>query len=168
MTTESAHLRSKRPRSIIAGPYGHPFHGILVTIPIGSWVASLVFDIAALVSGDPETYATGARLLVGIGILGAVLAGIVGLIDLSQLEAGSRARKIALVHMSLNLGVMVLFAISFAVRGDSTGVSTGGMALEIAGLAVLGASGFLGGELAYRYGVRVADEETQKQGFTAG
>jgi uncharacterized membrane protein len=168
MTTESAHLRSKRPRSRIAGPYGHPFHGILVTIPIGSWVASLVFDIAALVSGDPETYATGARLLVGIGILGAVLAGIVGLLDLSQLETGTRARKIALTHMSLNLGVIVLFAMSFAVRGDSTVVSVGGMALEIAGLAILGASGFLGGELAYRYGVRVADEETQKQGFTTG
>jgi uncharacterized membrane protein len=26
-------------------------------------------------------------------------------------------------------------------------------------------SGFLGGELAYRYGVRVADEETQQTGF---
>ena len=168
MTTESAHLRSKRQRSILAGPYGHPFHGILVTIPIGSWVASLVFDIAALVSRDPQTFAVGARLLIAIGILGAVLAGIVGLLDLSQLETGTRARKIGLVHMGLNLGVITLFAISFAVRGNSAGVSVGGMALEIAGLAILGASGFLGGELAYRYGVRVADEETQKQGFTTG
>jgi hypothetical protein len=32
-------------------------------------------------------------------------------------------------------------------------------------LAALAASGFLGGELAYRYGVRVADEATQSEGF---
>jgi uncharacterized membrane protein len=30
---------------------------------------------------------------------------------------------------------------------------------------VVGVSGFLGGELAYRYGVRVADEETQRTGY---
>jgi uncharacterized membrane protein len=30
---------------------------------------------------------------------------------------------------------------------------------------VLGVSGYLGGKLAYRYGVRVADEATQAAGF---
>jgi uncharacterized membrane protein len=29
----------------------------------------------------------------------------------------------------------------------------------------VGFSGFLGGELTYRYGVRVADEETQQRGY---
>ncbi|MGW3205659.1 hypothetical protein [Streptomyces sp. NPDC001135] len=33
-------------------------------------------------------------------------------------------------------------------------------------MAALGFSGFLGGKLAYRYGVRVADEATQAEGFT--
>jgi uncharacterized membrane protein len=33
------------------------------------------------------------------------------------------------------------------------------------GLAVIGVSGWLGGKLAYRYGVRVADEDTQAEGF---
>ena len=166
MTTESAHLRSKRPRSAIAGPYGHPFHGILVTIPIGSWVASLIFDIAALATGDDD-YSSGARLLVAIGILGALLAGVVGLIDLSQLEKGTRVRKIGLIHMSLNLVAIALFSTSFALRSGVEDTSIPGMVVGIAGLTVLAASGFLGGELAYRYGVRVADEETQKQGFTA-
>jgi hypothetical protein len=39
--------------------------------------------------------------------------------------------------------------------------------LSIIGLAVIGASGFLGGKLAYRYGVRVADESVQADGFKA-
>lgn len=32
-------------------------------------------------------------------------------------------------------------------------------------LAALTVSGYLGGELAYRYGVRVADENTQAEGY---
>lgn len=168
MTTDSAHFRSKRPRSIVAGPYGHPFHGILVTIPIGSWIASLVFDIAALATGDADDYSSSAQLLVAIGIFGALLAGLVGLIDLSQVERGTRARKIGLAHMTLNLIAIALFSISFALRSGVDGASVPGMVVGIAGLVVLAASGFLGGELVYRYGVRVADEETQKQGFTAG
>jgi hypothetical protein len=31
---------------------------------------------------------------------------------------------------------------------------------------VLAVSGYLGGKLAYRYGVRVADEATQAEGYT--
>jgi uncharacterized membrane protein len=40
--------QAKRPVSaVLAGPYGHPWHPILVTVPIGSWVASLVFDVSS-------------------------------------------------------------------------------------------------------------------------
>ncbi|NKX50712.1 DUF2231 domain-containing protein, partial [Arthrobacter deserti] len=46
-------------------------------------------------------------------------------------------------------------------------VNVGGFIISLIGMALLGVSGFLGGELAYRYGVRVADEETQSAGFKA-
>ena len=45
--------QAKHPVSLMAGPYGHPFHPILVTIPIGAWTASLVFDIASHVTTGP-------------------------------------------------------------------------------------------------------------------
>ena len=39
---------AKQPVSAaLTGPYGHPFHPMLVTVPIGAWISSLVFDIAA-------------------------------------------------------------------------------------------------------------------------
>ena len=38
--------------------------------------------------------------------------------------------------------------------------------LPVTVLAALGLSGYLGGKLAYRYGVRVAAETTQAEGFT--
>jgi uncharacterized membrane protein len=37
--------------------------------------------------------------------------------------------------------------------------------LAAGGLVLVGASGWLGGKLAYRYGVRVADEATQAEGY---
>ena len=168
MSDQDALHRAKHPATILAGPYGHPFHALLVTIPIGAWIASFVFDIAGLASDDPEPFAQGARWLIGIGLVGAVLAAAVGFMDFTRLTPGTRVRKIALTHMAINLTVTVLFAISLAVRlgsGDDA-VSVPGFIVSILALLLLGISGFLGGELAYRYGVRVADEETQRGGFS--
>ena len=36
----NSQLQAKHPVTSLAGPYGHPFHPILVTVPIGAWVAS--------------------------------------------------------------------------------------------------------------------------------
>jgi uncharacterized membrane protein len=158
---------AKRPRTPLAGPYGHPFHPILVTIPIGTWTASLVFDILGLLSDDPGPYALGAQILIAIGIIGAVVAAVFGLLDMSQLAAGTRARRTALIHMTANLVAVVVFAASWAVRAaeDHDEVSVLGMVLSVLGLLIVGFSGWLGGKLAYRYGVRVADEATQAEGF---
>ena len=30
--------RAKRPASVIAGPYGHPFHAAVVPVPIGAFI----------------------------------------------------------------------------------------------------------------------------------
>ncbi len=168
MTDELTPLRrAKRPATVLAGPYGHPFHALLVTIPIGSWVAAFVFDIVGFVSDDAEPFARGAALLIGIGLIGAVVAAIVGFLDLSRLASGTKARKIALAHMAINLTVTVLFAIALLIRLNAgfDDVSVAGFVVSVLALLLLGVSGFLGGELAYRYGVRVADEETQQTGF---
>ncbi|MBW9093007.1 DUF2231 domain-containing protein [Microbacterium jejuense] len=168
MSQNTPHARAKHPRTALAGPYGHPFHPILVTIPIGAWIASLVFDIIGLVSNDPEPYVRGAWVLIVIGLVGAVLAAVWGFIDYAQLGRSTAARRTATIHLTLNLGVVVLFVVDLLVRlsaDDQDEVSIVGFVLSIVGLAVLGVSGWLGGKLAYRYGVRVADERTQMEGF---
>ncbi|HEV8372012.1 MAG TPA: DUF2231 domain-containing protein [Actinomycetota bacterium] len=50
---------AKEPVSSLAGPYGHPFHPVLVTVPIGAWVASFVFDLASRWSDEPVVFAKG-------------------------------------------------------------------------------------------------------------
>lgn len=166
-TNDSAQYRAKRPRTILAGPYGHPFHAVLITVPIGAWTASLVFDVVAFFSADREAFTRGALWLVGIGVVGALLAAAVGLMDLATLTTGTKARRIALGHMVLNLTAIVLFTVSFLIRSAAgfDEVSVAGFVVSVIAFALVGLSGFLGGELAYHYGVRVADEKTQADGY---
>lgn len=161
--------RAKEPVSkLLAGPYGHPFHPILVTVPIGAWVSSLVFDVASRIVADPGFLVQGSRWLVAIGAIGAVAAALVGFLDLLAIPTGTPAFRTGLVHMSLNLTITAAYVVNFAWRagGDAAdGVPIGPLVLSALSLAGLGVSGYLGGKLAYHYGVRVADEATQATGF---
>jgi uncharacterized membrane protein len=161
--------QAKHPVSAaIAGPYGHPFHPILVTVPIGAWVASLVFDIGSLIVSDGRFLVQGSQWLIAIGVLGALAAATVGALDLLAIPRGTRAFRTGLVHMSLNLAITAAYVVNFLIRSADDGadsVGTGVLVLSVLSLAALGVSGFLGGMLAYRFGVRVVDESTQAEGY---
>jgi uncharacterized membrane protein len=159
--------QAKRPVTGLAGPYGHPLHPALVAVPIGSWVASFVFDVASHLVDDGRFLADGSRWLIGLGVLGALAAALVGFLDLFAIPTGTRAFRTALVHMSINLAVTAAYAAGFVLRGDhpASPVPAGPLLLSAFALAALTVSGFLGGELAYRYGVRVADETTQAEAY---
>jgi uncharacterized membrane protein len=159
----------KLPVTVLAGPYGHPFHPILVTVPIGAWTASLIFDIASRIVDNSGFLTQASEWLIGIGVLGALTAAVFGFLDLLAIPGGTRAFRTGLIHMSINLAVTVAYAINFAWRHASYAgqgrVGVGQLVLSAVSIAALGASGYLGGKLAYRYGVRVADEHTQAEGF---
>jgi uncharacterized membrane protein len=161
-------LHGKHPVSAaLAGPYGHPFHPILVTVPIGAWAASLVFDVASDLL-DAPFLAQGSLWLIALGVAGAVAAALVGVLDLVAIPTGTPAFRTGLVHMGLNLAVTVAYAANFFWRHaepTATTVAAGPLALSLVSFGVLGLAGFLGGKLAFRYGVRVADEATQAEGF---
>ncbi|MCR8671852.1 DUF2231 domain-containing protein [Agrococcus sp. HG114] len=159
--------RAKHPRTILAGPYGHPLHPILITVPVGSWIAALVFDVMALLSEDRAGLLMGSQILVGIGIVGALVAAILGFLDYSVIPPRTPAKRTAVVHMVLNLLAVVVFAFSWLARASADGeeIPVIGIALTLIGLALISVSGYLGGKLAYHYGVRVAGEEKQVEGF---
>ncbi|MFF6997305.1 DUF2231 domain-containing protein [Streptomyces sp. NPDC008313] len=163
-------LQAKQPVSAaLAGPYGHPFHPMLVTVPIGAWAAALVFDIASRFADDPRFLSRAAMWLIALGVIGALCAAMVGFLDLLAIPAGTRAFRVGLLHMTLNLLVTAAYVGNFLWRhagvGPTGAVPAGQLALNAATFVVLGVSGWLGGKLSYRYGVRVADEETQAEGF---
>jgi uncharacterized membrane protein len=171
MSLTSDPKQAKHPVTALAGPYGHPVHPMLVTVPIGAWIASLVFDIGSHITASPGSLAQGSVWLIAVGVIGALAAACAGFLDLFAIPTGTRAFRTALVHMTLNLVVTAGYAAGFAWRYGGYHrpgpVAAGQIALSAVSLAVLAASGYLGGKLAYRYGVRVADEATQAEGYTS-
>jgi uncharacterized membrane protein len=160
---------AKRPVTVLAGTYGHPVHPMLVTVPIGAWTASLVFDIASHFVKSPAFLVQGSRWLIVVGLLGALAAACAGFLDMFAIPPHTRAYRTATLHMALNLVVTGVYAADFGWRyyghQHAGPVPAGPLALSAACLATLGVSGYLGGKLSFRYGVRVADEATQADGY---
>src|SRR3954449_1815636 len=102
---------AKRPVSaLLTGPYGHPFHPVLVTIPIGAWVASFVFDLGSRAAPDASYLVRSSIWLIVIGIAGALAAASVGLLDFFTLPAGTPAFRTGLVHLTLNVAITLAYA----------------------------------------------------------
>jgi uncharacterized membrane protein len=154
-----------RPSMAAAGPYGHPIHPMLVTIPIGAFVATLAFDIAS-VTIEGRAYGRPAVWLSLIGIIGGLVASLFGLVDYRRLTKGTRAHAVATRHMILMDVVLICFVVGFFVRrADSDyylyGTPKIALALSVVGVGIMLIGGWLGGKLAYSYGSRVADESDQ-------
>jgi len=161
---------AKRPRSALAGPYGHPFHPIAVTLPVGAFVSSLVFDVLTHTRAHGLPYLVdGAYWLIGVGLVGALIAAVFGWMDLRLLPRGTRAFRTAVTHVALNAIVVSLFLLGYIWRaGDHVELDKtrwGQLALSSVAVSLLVASAWLGGTLVYRFGVRVAGEQTQADGF---
>jgi uncharacterized membrane protein len=128
---------------------------MLVPLPIGLWVFSLVCDVVAVAGGDPAWRTVAFYTMAG-GLVGALAAAVPGLVDL--LSLGGAPRKTAVAHMAINLTVVALFAVNLWLRAtDRTGALT--LALSAIGIALLAASGWLGGKMVYEYRVGVAEQE---------
>ena len=136
-------------------------------VPIGEWIVSFAFDLASQWAGEEAVFTKAAFWLIGAGILGAVIAAVFGLMDFIAIPRGTRAFTIGLTHLVLNLTVVAVFAVNFAIRRGELddAVEPLPIALSALSLAVLAISGWLGGTLIYRYGVRVVNEEAQAEGY---
>jgi uncharacterized membrane protein len=150
--------------SRLSGPRGHPFHPILVTLPIGAFVSSLLFDVFTRTRSEGRAFLVdGAYWLIGIGLVGGLIAAVFGLIDLLTAARGTPAFATGVTHAVLNAVVLAVFAIAFAWRAtdhlEHDRTPGGQIALTVVGVLILAVSGWLGGKLSYRYGIRVADHQ---------
>ncbi|MDB6121896.1 MAG: hypothetical protein JWQ71_889 [Pedosphaera sp.] len=137
----------------------HPIHVMLVAIPLGLWIFSLVCDLIHFFSGNSE-WATVAYYTLAGGIITALLAAIPGFIDLLSITE-PKLRRIGVSHMIINLVVVGLYVINFFLRHrNPVDISKVPVILSIIGVLLLSVSGWLGGELVHVYRVSVAEPRT--------
>lgn len=139
---------------------GHPIHPMLVPIPIGLWIFSLVCDFIARGSATPDTWATASFYAMVGGIIGALAAALPGLVDLLSLRH-TPVRPTALKHMGLNLAIVALYVINAWMRSDQVAAPPAGtpLVLSLIAIALLLVSGWLGGKMVYEAGVAVHTED---------
>ncbi|MCG7594356.1 DUF2231 domain-containing protein [Mycobacterium sp. PSTR-4-N] len=120
---------------------GHPVHPLLVTIPIGPWSASILFDV---VFDDPEA----ARRLLGVGLAAVPPTVLAGWADFPLLNR--RQQRVGLVHAGSNAVAVGLFSLAYrAYRREKPAVAR---RYSILGLLAMGIGGALGGHLSYAQG----------------
>lgn len=127
---------------------GHPAHPLVVVVPSGFWVTSAVYDLRSADGNDAEAERI-ADATLKLGLLTAVPAALTGIAQF--LRTDGLARRVAAVHWALNLSALSLYSASWVAR--SQGRRSGGRKLSAAAIALVGPGAYLGGELAYHYGV---------------
>lgn len=132
---------------------GHPIHPMLIPIPIGLWLFSLVCDLIHAGGSTNPAWTTVALYTMGGGIAGALLAAVPGLIDLLSLPPGPR--RTALIHMAINLTVVALYAVNLWLRLQAPESPGGLIWLSVLAIGLLLISGWLGGKMVYELGVAV-------------
>ena len=137
---------------------GHPLHPMLITLPIGLWVATLLADIAYWWT-RADIWPTAALVALGAAIIAAAVAAIAGLIDFLG-DARIRNLSEAWHHAIGNvIAVLVsLFSFYWRYRYGATGVLPTGLILSVIVVVIILYTGWKGGEMVFRHRVAVYDE----------
>ncbi|MGA8763102.1 MAG: DUF2231 domain-containing protein [Candidatus Sulfotelmatobacter sp.] len=140
----------------------HPIHPMLVGLPIGLWVFSLICDVVRL-SGGAQVWSTVAEYSIAGGIAGAILAAVPGFIDYLSIDE-AEMKRIATAHLLLGLGALVIFTLDLWLRFRAEERSKLPFALSLLGVIATGIGGWLGGEMVYVKGMAVeAVEQLAKE-----
>lgn len=143
-------LEPEPVKGAISGTWlGHPVHPPATDLVIGSLLSASVLDLVA-----PRAGARAAQRLILVGIAAAAPTAVTGFSDWADTELSDEGvRRVGLLHAQANVVALLLYSASLVAR--RRGSRLRGALLALAGAGVLGASGHLGGHLAYVRGVGV-------------
>ena len=126
--------------SVLRGEWlGHAVHPLLTDVTLGTWTSASLLDLL----GGPES-AAAAQRLIGAGLVAVAPTAWSGWAEWSA--AGSRDKRVGLVHAITNGVAIGVYAASWIAR--KRGRHGTGAGLALAGAAVSGAAAYLGGHLA--------------------
>ena len=121
-----------------SGVIGHALHPLLTDLPLGFWTAATALDLR----GRPEDRAA-SRWLVGAGLAASGPTALTGVAEWAPL--GRENQRVGALHGVLNGAAVTLYLASYVARSRRR--HTLGVATALAGAALTGASGYLGGHL---------------------
>jgi uncharacterized membrane protein len=152
-----ATMHTRNPVSS-ANIMGHPIHPILITLPIGLFVAVLLFDLIFWRTAE-EMWARGALWLLGAGLVAAALAAVAGVTDFLG-DRRIRALGDAWQHAIGNVIMVLIQLFSFyqRYRYGASAVVPLGLILSLVAVCILLFTGWKGGEMVFRHRVAVYDE----------
>jgi len=133
---------------------GHPFHPMLVALPIGLWIFSIVSDLIFKFGWAGPVWNDVAFYTLAGGIVGALIAALPGFVDLMGLQ-NPKTMTIAIWHMFINLLAVALYCFNFWMRMHRPPGDNLPILLSAIGIVLIIISGWLGGELVYVRGVAV-------------
>jgi uncharacterized membrane protein len=136
---------------------------MLVGVPTGLWTFAFVCDLTHAF-GSTALWSTVALYCVAGGVVGAVVAAVPGLIDYFFIDEADM-KRIATMHLLVNLGAVVIFAVNLWARFRVSSESDMPLILSAIGMAAVGFGGWLGGEMVYVKGMAVeaVEQSTKKE-----
>jgi uncharacterized membrane protein len=146
------------PLALVKGYAGKPSHPPLTDVSIGAYTAGVAMLALGAAGFQEEPMAHGALLALSVGLLVALPTALTGLLDWLDVPRGTPARKLGWFHLAAMLTATVLFAATWLLHlpGYRDGeVTTPAVVVGLIAQAVLTGGGYLGGALAYVYGIRV-------------
>jgi nitrite reductase/ring-hydroxylating ferredoxin subunit/uncharacterized membrane protein len=146
----------RRFKSLLNGTWlHHPLHSVLNDVPVSAWFLTTAFDVIWLAWPGARVWAPrGAEVAVLWGLVGALGAIVTGATDWS--DTFGAARRLGLLHGTLNTTAFILYAISAGLRlSTSSGQSVTAAIVGFVGLAVVSSGAYVGGDLVYAMGTGI-------------
>ena len=135
---------------------GHPLHPMLVVYPLGLLSTAVIFDLIHMINNNP-TLSVVSYWMIAAGLVGGLLAAVIGLWEWLAVPDDSRAKGVGMWHGLGNATIVVLFALSWWLRTGVQDNAPSALAfiLSLLGFGLALVTGWLGGELVYRLGIGV-------------
>ena len=147
-----------------------PFHPRFVHFPIALSLVGVAFVAASFVRREAsERWFWAGRWLVFLGWIGALVAGVTGMIDQSRAPDLPAVRDTINMHITVGIALIIVFGLALywplkdkrllsdgsPGQGTRQGARWGYLALLLLGVGLVLLESWLGGQLVYKLGVGV-------------
>jgi uncharacterized membrane protein len=146
-------------RTLRVSFFGIPAHPVVNDLPGSLLPLVSLCDLLYLVRGDRTWAIAGFRML-QLGNLSALLAAMLGFLDLLRLPAAPQVRQHGITHAAINAVALPLFGLcQLQRRRRPASPSSWSIALALVANVGLNVSAWHGARMVHAYRVRAAEQE---------